>query len=106
MHGSDSEDARARAQITRQTSGGVSEEQSLMRYIDLQISRALTQEKIENDKFREKIQVLLAERGDYEKSAVLRGEMMLNLKQLPTATAAPTMDQYNALVKSYNSLLV
>lgn len=54
----------------------------------------------------EKVQVLLGERGDKTKAAIRRGEMLLNLKQLPKATAAPTMDEFNALVEAYNGLIV
>ena len=54
----------------------------------------------------EKLHVLLGERGDKQKSALRRGELLLNLQRVPTVTAAPTAAEFNALVDAYNKLIV
>lgn len=100
------EQARARAQQARKTQGGVGIDMATERAIATIVERIMSQRTSEQAKTVEKIMVLLGERGEYTDSAVRRGELMLNMERLPTATAAPTMDQYNALVNAFNALLV
>ncbi|MND20849.1 hypothetical protein D3C76_48130 [compost metagenome] len=101
-----SEQARARAQAGRQSQGGLGLDIASERVLTTVIERVLSQRLSEQAKQSEKVQVLLGERGEYADSAVRRGDLQLDLKRLPQATAAPTMDQYNALVDAYNGLIV
>jgi len=106
MSRSGSEIARARAQNARQTQGGVGVDLATERAITSIVERIMSQRTSEQAKATEKVQVLLGERGEKRDSALRRGELLLGLERLPRATAAPTMDQYNALVDAFNSLII
>lgn len=60
-----------------------------------------------NQVLEEKVQVLLGERGDKTGAAVRRKDITsMNLQRVAPASAAPTMDEFNAMVEAYNTLIV
>ncbi|QRE00584.1 hypothetical protein [Pseudomonas phage Itty13] len=102
-----SESARARAQESRRTQGSAGLTLAVERQITTLVERILNQRAREQALLLEKLQVLLGERGDQRRdSALRRGELLLNFKRIPRASAAPSMDEFNALVDAYNSLIV
>lgn len=55
----------------------------------------------------ESLQLLLGERpGNKAAGAIRRQEMLLDIKTIPEASAAPTVDEHNRLVRAFNALAV
>lgn len=100
------ESARAQSQQTRQSSGAGGLDQIAQREITVIAERVVKQKLADQAATMEKLEVLLGQRGDKTGAALLRGDLALGLERLPTITAAPTADQYNALVNAFNALIL
>lgn len=101
------ESARARGLQSRTATGFAGMDPSIERQVTQLVDRIMRQRDSDMSATVEKLQVLLGERGDTRMdSALRRGELLLNIKPLPTVTAAPTADEHNQLVRAFNELVV
>lgn len=100
------ESARARGEKDRTQTGFTGIDAATERMISQLIERSRRKQDSTDAAFKEKIEVLLGERGKKTDAALRRGDMVMALEVLPEISAAPTMADYNNLVAAFNALLV